>query len=201
MSASPVFVPGAELAGAAAWAIEMHGDQVRKATGIPYVSHLFAVAALAMEHGADRDQTAAALLHDVVEDTPATFEQVQERFGPRVARIVAACSERHGDPKPEWRLRKEAYIDHVRLMPTEALVVTIADKLHNAQSIRRDLRAQGLSMFARFTAADPDDQLWYYGSLVEVYRSRTEGDGALTALVDELDGVVADIAGQVEALS
>ncbi len=200
MSASPAFVPGTALAGAAAWAMEMHGDQVRKATGIPYVSHLFAVAALAMEHGADEDQTVAALLHDVIEDTDATFEQVEERFGPRVAELVAACSERHGDPKPKWRLRKEAYIDHVGLMPSDALVVTIADKLHNARSISRDLHAQGLAMFARFTAADPDDQLWYYGALVDAYRRRTADDEALTALVDELDAVVADIREQVQAL-
>lgn len=179
----------------------MHGDQVRKATGIPYVSHLFAVAALAMEHGADEDQAVAALLHDVVEDTDATFEQVEARFGPRVARIVAACSEPHGDPKPEWRIRKEAYIGQVGLMPAEALVVTVADKLHNAQSIRRDLRAQGLSMFARFTAADPEDQLWYYGELVSTYRQRVSDDETLMALVDELEAVVADIREQVEALA
>ena len=200
MSGPSAFVPGSALADAAAWAIEMHKDQVRKATGIPYVSHLFAVAALAMEHGADEDQTVAALLHDIIEDTPATFEQVDERFGPRVAEIVAACSERHGDPKPKWRMRKEVYIDHIGLMPTEALVVTIADKLHNARSIRRDLAVQGLPMFARFTAADPDDQLWYYESLVDAYRARTVDDEALTALVDQLDAVVAEIRTQVEAL-
>ena len=201
MSASPAFVPGAALASAAAWAIEMHGDQIRKATGIPYVSHLFAVAALAMEHGADEDQTVAALLHDVIEDTPATFDDVAERFGPRVAEIVAACSDSHGEPKPAWRSRKEAYVRHVGEMRGDALIVTIADKLHNARSIRRDLRAQGLAMFARFTAADPGDQLWYFQALVDRYRERTLGDDELTALVDELERVVADIGGQVEALS
>ncbi len=201
MSTPSAFVPGPAVADAAAWAVEMHGDQVRKATGIPYVSHLFAVAALAMEHGADQDQTVAALLHDVIEDTPATFDDVDVRFGRRVAEIVAACSDSHGEPKPAWRRRKEVYVRDVGEMRADALVVTIADKLHNAWSIRRDLRAQGLPMFARFTAADPEDQLWYFEALVDTYRERTRGDDELTPLVDELHRVVADIRRQVAALS
>lgn len=201
MPAPPAFVPSAALAEAAAWAIEMHGDQVRKATGIPYVSHLFAVAALAMEYGADEDQTVAALLHDVIEDTPAGFDDVNDRFGQRVAAIVESCSDSHGEPKPAWWERKRAYVHHVGEMRSDALIVTMADKLHNAQSIRRDLLAQGLAMFARFTAADPEDQLWYFEALVEKYRERTVDEETLTPLVDELERVVTDVRGQVEALS
>ena len=201
MTAEPAFIPSPALARAAGWAVEMHAGQVRKATGIPYVSHLFAVAAIAMEHGADEEQTIAALLHDVIEDTPATAGDVSDRFGERVADLVVACSDSEGEPKPPWRERKEAYLRHVSGMPADALVVTMADKLHNAASIRRDLRSEGLAMFARFTNARPEDQLWYFEALAVEYRRRVGDQPELLQLVDELDRVVADVSRQVETLS
>lgn len=201
MTAEPTFVPSPALARAAAWAVEMHAGQVRKATGIPYVSHLFAVAAVAMEYGADEEQTIAALLHDVVEDTPVTPGEVRDRFGDRVAGLVVSCSDSEGEPKPPWRERKEAYLHHVAEMRADALVVTMADKLHNAMSIRRDLRAQGLTMFARFTNSDPEDQLWYFEELAVAYRKRAAGQDELIQLVGELERVIADVRQQVESLS
>lgn len=201
MSAEPRFVPSPALGRAASWAVEMHAGQVRKATGIPYVSHLFAVAAIAMEYGADEDQAIAALLHDVIEDTSATSHDVSDRFGERVAGLVVACSDSEGEPKPPWRERKEAYLRHVASMRADALVVTMADKLHNAASIRRDLRTEGLAMFARFTNARPEDQLWYFEALAAEYRTRVGDQLQLLQLVDELDRVVADVRRQVEVLS
>ncbi len=80
------------LADAAALALEIHTDQLRKGTDIPYVSHLLAVAAIVLEHGGDEDQAIAGLLHDAVEDAGAGWEPViAERFGSRVARIVRGC--------------------------------------------------------------------------------------------------------------
>ena len=201
VTAEPTFVPSPALARAASWAVEMHAGQVRKATGIPYVSHLFAVAAVAMEYGADEEQTIAALLHDVLEDTAVTPDEVRDRFGDRVAGVVVSCSDSEGEPKPPWRERKEAYLHHVAEMRSDALVVTMADKLHNAMSIRRDLRAQGLGMFARFTNADPEDQLWYFEELAAAYRQRAAGQEELIQLVGELDRVVADVRHQVATLT
>ncbi len=201
MTDRPTFVPSPRLAEAAAWAAEMHGSQTRKATGIPYVAHLYAVAAIAMEHGADEDQTVAALLHDVIEDTDATFDQVRERFGEKVARIVLACSDTDEDPKPPWRDRKERYIAHLAEMDADGLIVTMADKLHNARSIEWDLRVHGLGMFERFTTTDPEQQLWYYGELVKAYRERQGDRPGLERLVDDLAATVAAMNREVEARS
>jgi hypothetical protein len=102
------------------YAIHVHGGQVRKGTSIPYIAHLLAVSATVLEYGGDEDLAIAALLHDSVEDQggKARLEDVRNRFGDRVANVVAACSDSmvdtgKGEQKPDWRTRKEAYIAHL----------------------------------------------------------------------------------------
>ena len=121
-----------------------------------------------------------------------TEEFIRERFGDRVADIVSACSDSTTVPKPPWRERKESYLSHLESAPPEVLRVSLADKLHNARAILYDLRTVGDSLWARFTAASPGDQLWYYRSLADVFRRRAPGP-----LADELQRVVDEI----EALS
>jgi (p)ppGpp synthase/HD superfamily hydrolase len=103
------------------YATLVHGGQVRKGTSTPYVAHLLAVAATVLEYGGDEDLAIAALLHDSVEDQggKARLEDVRNRFGERVARIVEACSDSladtaKGERKAHWQERKEAYIAHLR---------------------------------------------------------------------------------------
>ena len=165
----------ARLADAAALALQIHADQLRKGTETPYVSHLLAVAAVVLEHGGDEDQACAALLHDAIEDGGAEWEPViAERFGPRVARIVRACTDADTLPKPPWRARKEAYLAHLETEDRDALLVSAADKLHNARAILADLRTHGASVFERFRGGW-DGTLWYYRALVEVFARRLPG--------------------------
>jgi (p)ppGpp synthase/HD superfamily hydrolase len=91
------------------FAAELHASQRRKQTGIPYLSHLLAVAAIALEHGADEDEAIAALLHDAVEDQGGepTLEAIRQRFGDGVADIVLGCSDTTVKPKPPWLERKQ----------------------------------------------------------------------------------------------
>src|SRR5262252_6258891 len=98
------------------YATHIHGGQVRKGSSTPYVSHLLAVSATVLEYGGDEDLAIAALLHDSVEDQggKARLEDVGNRFGPRVAHVVAACSDSLADTakgvrKVDWQERKEAY--------------------------------------------------------------------------------------------
>lgn len=172
---------------ALAHASALHRDQVRKQSGVPYVAHLLAVCALVLEAGADEDVAIAALLHDAVEDQGVTFDDLAARFGRRVASIVRECSDTDEMPKPPWRPRKEAYLAHLEHASTDALVVTAADKLHNARSTLADLRATGPSVWARFNAG-PGDQLWYHRSVADVVSRRLGGPlaDALAAAVDEL---------------
>lgn len=153
---------------ALAYTATLHRAQIRKGTRIPYISHLLAVASLALEHGADEDTAIAALLHDAVEDCGGepVAAAIEARFGPRVAAIVRACSDAAGEPKPPWRQRKLAYLAHLRAERDPAtLLVSASDKLHNARALLLDLRTDGPSMWSRFNAGE-DGSLWYYREVV-----------------------------------
>src|SRR5439155_17493639 len=119
------------------YAAEVHVDQVRKGTDIPYVIHLLAVAALVGDYGGTEDQVIAALLHDAPEDQGglARLEEIRQRFGDAVADIVQGCSDTFETPKPPWRKRKEDYLAHVKQAPMTIVLVSAADKVHNARTI------------------------------------------------------------------
>jgi (p)ppGpp synthase/HD superfamily hydrolase len=127
------------------FASRLHADQPRKGSDAPYISHLLAVAAIALEHGATEKEAIAALLHDAVEDRGGqeTLEKIRRRYGKRVAGIVAACSDTDQSPKPPWRERKEAYVERLRSEPYSVRLVVAADKLHNARHLPSSYRVQG----------------------------------------------------------
>lgn len=164
---------------ALAYASHTHRAQRRKGSEIPYVSHLLAVAAIALENGADEDHAIAALLHDAVEDQGglAQLETIRARFGEAVAQIVADCTDAHEEPKPEWRPRKEAYIASLANKPARSLAVSLADKTHNASAINADLRAVGAAVWDRFTGGR-DGTLWYYRALADAFRAHAPGIAA-----------------------
>jgi (p)ppGpp synthase/HD superfamily hydrolase len=179
--------PGIRLDEAFALAHRLHAGQRRKGTDIPYLGHLMGVAALVIDDGGDEDEAIAALLHDAVEDQGGapTLALIGERFGPRVAAIVAACSDTDETPKPPWRARKAASLAHLREpdLPDGALRVSLADKLHNARAILSDLRA-GHDVFARFNAPR-EEQAWYYDALAATFAELAPGP-----MADELRRVV-----------
>lgn len=181
------------FADAVTFALAAHGGQTRKGGQIPYVSHLLAVASLVLEAGGDEEMAIAGLLHDTIEDTGATAAQIEAWFGPRVAGIVEGCTDTDEKPKPPWRPRKERYLAHLRAPETSAdvLVVSRADKLHNARSMLLDVRSVGAPFWSRFNAG-VDEQLWYLGALVDVFSERLPGP-----LTDELrrtrDALVAEV--------
>ncbi len=174
---------------ALAYATEVHAGQSRKGTTVPYVSHVLGVCALVLEDGGGENEAIAALLHDAVEDGggPPVLEEIRRRFGDRVAEIVWACSDTDETPKPPWKERKARYIAHVRAAGPDVRRVSCADKLHNARSILRDYRLLGERLWHRFNAP-PDEQLWYYRTLVEAFRQPGS-----TPLVDELARVVGEL--------
>jgi (p)ppGpp synthase/HD superfamily hydrolase len=170
------------------FATQAHAAQQRKGTEIPYVGHLLGVTSLVIDDGGDEDEAVAALLHDVVEDQGGAerLAEIRERFGPCVAKIVSGCSDADIVPKPPWRKRKEAYLEHLRAADASVVRVSLADKLHNARAILLDYRRHGDRLWQRF---NPEaDQLWYYRSLVDVYRCSSD-----SPLVEELARVVADL--------
>jgi (p)ppGpp synthase/HD superfamily hydrolase len=178
---------------AAAWSVDAFRAIHRKGTTVPYVTHLFAVAALVGEGGGDEDQLCAALLHDALEDVPGcTPAYLAARWGERVSRLVVALSDSVGEhPKPAWRPRKERYLSHLRAEAHEVKLISAADKLHNASTLRRDLHRLGPDTLARFTGGHAGT-LWYYRSVTDAL-----ADGWSHWLVDELHHEVA----RLEALA
>src|SRR5579859_4726843 len=176
---------------AMAMALEVHGQQRRMGTEIPYMAHLLVVAGLVIEDGGDEDQAIAALLHDAVEDGGGRplLDRIGAEFGERVARIVAAC----GDP-PEgrdepWIVRKRRYLAHLPYVTDDAVLrVVLADKVNNARSLVRDYRTEGQALWQRFEQRTARDQLWYYGGLLEFFERRRPGPLTvdLERAVDEL---------------
>lgn len=173
------------------YAATLHADQVRKATSIPYVSHLLSVAGIAIEHGADEDEAIAALLHDAPEDCGGmpVLAEIRARFGARVAEIVAACSDTFETPKPPWAERKVAYIAHVRVASPSVRLVSMSDKLHNARAILADYRQLGDAVFSRFKRGESHSVLWYYRRLADEFTAAN----AASPLAQELDRVVAEL--------
>ena len=155
---------------ALAYAAELHRQQLRKGSAVPYVAHLLAVSAIALEHGADEDEAIAALLHDAIEDQggATTRAEIRARFGARVTAIVDGCTDADSMPKPPWRERKVAYIAHLPHASDSVRLVSASDKLHNARSILRDYRAQGEALWQRFRGGR-EGTLWYYRELVGVF--------------------------------
>jgi (p)ppGpp synthase/HD superfamily hydrolase len=177
---------------AVGWAVWLHDAQVRKASSTPYVAHLLAVSSLVLEYGGDEDEAIAALLHDALEDTNATRADVEERFGGRVAGLVAACSDTERRPKPPWRERKEQFLARLRSQPDPSVLrIVAADKIHNSRSMVRDHRDLGAELWDRFNAG-PRDQVWYHREVAAVVRTHLGGPVAaeLDEAVDALAAVV-----------
>lgn len=156
---------------AVALAVNDFRSTVRKGTSVAYVTHLFAVTCLVGEYGGDEDQLIAAMLHDWLEDIEGADPEVLEaRFGPRVRRLVEGLSDSVEHPKPPWRPRKEAYLAHLRGAPSDLKLISAADKLHNAQCIRRDFATVGTTVWSRFTAGR-EGTLWYYQQVAEALKN------------------------------
>ena len=196
MSSSKHPALGPRYRDALVYAAHLHRRQFRKATRIPYVAHLIGVSSLVLEDGGDEDEAIAALLHDAVEDQggPRTLAAIRKRYGARVASIVHGCTDSDRTPKPPWRERKEGYLARLRTEPPSVLRVSLADKVHNARSLVRDIGVNGWEVWTRFRAGPPE-QAWYYRSLLEIFRARSQSPmvAELERLVGEIERLAAEV--------
>jgi (p)ppGpp synthase/HD superfamily hydrolase len=152
------------------FALDLHANQVRKGSKTPYIAHLLSVSALVIEDGGNEDLAIAALLHDSVEDQGGliVLDAIREKFGDHVANIVLGCSDSFTEPKPPWRERKEKYLEHLRVADHDIQLVSLADKLHNARSILRDLQTKGNQTWEKFNGKK-EGTIWYYHALADIF--------------------------------
>jgi (p)ppGpp synthase/HD superfamily hydrolase len=173
---------------ALAYAARLHAGQMRKGSDTPYISHLLAVTAITLDHGATENEAIAALLHDAVEDQGGkeTLEEIRRQFGNQVAEIVAACSDADELPKPPWRERKEAFVERLRTEPYSVRLVVAADKLHNVNDVLRNYRILGDDLWRHFKGGR-DGTIWYYGAVVDALnQAATSDEKQLNALIQEI---------------
>lgn len=167
----------------------LHRDQTRKGSGLPYITHPMAVAALVGEHGGTENEVIAALLHDAVEDQGGseTLDLIRQRFGEEVSALVEGCSDAFTDPKPPWQERKEQYIDSVQTAPDSVKLIVAADKLHNMRSMVRDFDEVGEELWSRFSQTK-EKTLWYYAAVIRALRGGWEHP-----IISTLDEVYSDL--------
>jgi (p)ppGpp synthase/HD superfamily hydrolase len=169
-----------------------HRHQVRKSTDLTYILHPLGVASLVLEAGGNEDEAIAALLHDIPEDCggQVMLEEIEALFGPRVAEIVAGCSDTLVEDRANkalYRERKQGHIDHIKKSHDKGLhLVTAADKLHNARAIVTDLQNEGDVVWKRFNA-DKATILWYYDSMMDVLVQKSVSKSILTPLASAIE--------------
>lgn len=172
-----------------AFAQKVHADHSRKGSGVPYITHVMAVAAIVGEHGGDEDTFIAALLHDAVEDGDgyATLAQIRAQFGEHVALMVEACSDAFEKPKPAWRERKEKFIASMRTAVPKVRLIVAADKLHNLCATIGDYRAVGEAVWQKFNGGR-EGTLWYYAAIAQAL-----AEGWEHPLIDDLATVLEEL--------
>lgn len=170
-----------------------HAGQTRKASNIAYISHPFAVAGLIIETRGDEDQAIGGLLHDVAEDCggEVRLQEIEKNFGARVKAIVRGCSDSLTAGKEEkapWRVRKETHIAHLWDANDDVLLVTAADKTHNARAIVTDLDCIGPVLWNRFNATSADI-VWYYESVYDILKMRGVTSVLLSPLLTSINAM------------
>lgn len=151
-------------------ASSLHRAQARKSSGVPYIAHLLAVAALVLEESGTEDMAIAALLHDAAEDQGGeeTLAGIAAAFGAPVARWVRQPSDTFVLPKPEWEMRKRHHLAEIPHADREARLIMLADKVHNSRSILADHARVGPKVWDRFSAPR-ERTVWYYGELLNAF--------------------------------
>ena len=160
------------------FAAKAHDGMERKKDKTPYILHPLEAAVIVGSMTEDRDVISAAVLHDVVEDTEITIEEIEENFGSRVRKLVESETEdKRADLPPEdtWRIRKEESLKELaECVDTDVLMLWIGDKLSNMRSFYRIWKTEADSMWQSFNHKDPAQQKWYYTTIAELTSSLKE---------------------------
>ena len=162
---------------AVAFAIKAHEGQVRKDGGI-YILHPLEDATIVGTMTSDPEVLAAAVLHDTVEDTDVTIEELRENFGERVTTLVAHETEnkrRHMSAEDSWKIRKLESLEVLKNCDDiNTKILWLGDKLSNMRSLSRDYAVMGEKVFDRFNEKNPKEQRWYHETVLEYIKELSD---------------------------
>ena len=173
------------------FAVNAHSGTERRGKGFPYIIHPMEAVEIVATMTTDQELLAAAALHDVVEDTSVTVEQLRSEFGDRIASLVAAESDTFEDgvsQEDSWHSRKRAAIDRLAHESHDAKIVALGDKLSNMRAIARDYSVMGDALWNIFHTKDPKDHEWHYRGLADSLRE-LEGTFAYKEFVSLINQV------------
>lgn len=149
---------------AAEFAAKAHEGMMRKGSKVPYIYHPMEVALIVALLTSDEEVIAAAYLHDVLEDTEVTPEELEASFGPRVRKLVESESE---NKALTWKERKGATIQRLKTASMETKILTLGDKLSNMRSTARDYMVEGEHLWQRFNETKPESHKWYLEGVLD----------------------------------
>ena len=155
------------------FAVRAHAGTERRGKGFPYIVHPMEAVEIVATMTSDQELLAAAVLHDTVEDTDTTVEQIRTEFGDRIASLVASESDIVVDGVSEedsWHARKQAAIDRLARASHDAKIVALGDKLSNMRAIARDYAQQGDALWNLFHVKDRKEHEWHYRGLADSLR-------------------------------
>lgn len=136
-----------------------HKHQKRKGNRTPYIAHPLAVGLILSQLGQREEVIIAGILHDTLEDTEMTKEELTSRFGNEVVRLVESVTE---DKSLEsWEKRKAHYLESKAAAGAETKLISLADKYHNLSSIKEDLQIQGEDVWNIFTRGKKSQENFY----------------------------------------
>lgn len=173
------------------FAVRAHAGTERRGKGFPYIIHPMEAASIVATITPDQELLAAAVLHDVVEDTDITSDDLRREFGDRIADLVAAESDdpmAHLSEEDSWHIRKQAAIDRLAAAPRDAKIVAIGDKLSNMRAIARDYEARGDALWNLFHIKDRREHEWHYRGLATSLSALADTDAyrEFVRLIDEV---------------
>ena len=181
----------ARLNEAIRYAVAQHEGQLRKGSTRPYIVHPLEVMTILMNLEGDTELMIAGLLHDTIEDTGATRQEIEEKFGRDVAELVDGHSE---DKSRSWQERKSAAIEHLRRADRRMKLLVLADKVSNMRSGVLDHRAIGEKLWDRFNAPK-ERQAWYYRGIMDAL-SDMKDDKNAAPLYAELERMFEELFGE-----
>ncbi len=152
------------------FAVRAHHNSERRGKGFPYIVHPLEAVEIVATITPDQELLAAAALHDTVEDTDVTVDQLRQEFGDRIAILVHAESDQQMEGIPEeesWHARKQAAIDRLAAATHDAKIVAMGDKLSNMRAIYRDYITQGDELWKIFHVKDKASHEWHYRGLAK----------------------------------
>jgi len=186
------------------FAIQAHEHESRKGSKIPYIVHPLDVLSILMKNGASEDLVIAGVLHDVLEDTPRSKDEIRKIFGDSVGSLVEAASENeklvkgvsNEEKKKTWKIRKSERIDKVKNSGRDLRLLTCADKLANIRDLIEDLHSSGETVWKKFNASK-EEESWYYHEIASAMISPRGGESDIsrTTAYNELQKCIGEVFG------